>query len=605
VSLCTTLAIAFFYAMVPALRRRDWSLAALVAIGVGLGGMLAAIQYVPLGYASRMSARGTEVDTSFWTFHPLALIELLVPHFFGDYFQSNLQQLQWMIALNSGRDPFYYTMYLGVPIVLLAACAVQTRRPGTMFWTVVGVLSALASLGSHTPFYPLLQATVPVLKTFRFPVKYLVFTALAASILSAFAWQSLLDGELPRRAVRRVAIAAGALAGLSYVLVGWVLVAPALPIRAFYHMAVWVGVPSPIQGAEFVLFRARPLLTSLLLKLICAGFLLSIAASARRERHLARAVLCAFLVVDLLASNSSVNPTIDPALVDRPAWLQALPSDMHERIYVGGRIEGFVNAGDEDAPKYASDLEGLTTMEQRHAVVTDFLFEPSGARVRESMSYDLPVLWPVPFAKTISLFRISSRQARVRFLKRVGVRYAMLPLPPFPGAVPLAKMPTAPQMHLYELDPWARRLYIAPDALIGPSIEWQIQGMFLERYHPSDGVLVSEQPPPAAGVRGQPVPASASFLDDGDNRVVVKADLPNDGYLALFDSYDPDWHVDVDGMAAPLMRADGIFRAVHLTTGSHVVTFTYRPSRLYIGAAISALAALVLAAGCLWERRRR
>jgi hypothetical protein len=605
VSLCATMAIAFCYAMLPAARARDWRVAGLVVIALGAGTLLAAVQYVPLGYATRLSARGTDVDTSFWTFHPLALIELLVPHFFGDYFQSNLGQLQWMIALNSGRDPFYYTMYLGVPIVLLAACAMQLARPGARFWALVAVLAALASLGAHTPFYPLVQAVVPVVKTFRFPVKYLVFAALAASILAAMGLQALLDDALPRRVVGRVAIAAGVAAAAVYVAVAWVLLAPALPVRGFFHLGVWAGLPSPIQGAEFLLYRARPLLTSLLLKLICATFLLWVAASARRERRLALAVLCAFVVVDLLASNDGVNPTIDPSIVDRPVWLQALPPDLHERIYVGGRVEGYVNTADEDAPRYATDIEGLSTMEQRHAVVTDFMFEPSGARVRESMSYDLPVLWPMSFAKTVSLFRISSRAARLRFLERVGVRYAMLPQPPYPGAVPLAGMATAPQMHLYELDPSIRRMQIVPDAFIGPNVEWQIQGMFLDRFHPKDGVLVSEPPPPPSGTRGPPAPAAASFVEDGQNRVVVKADLPHDGYLALFDSYDPDWHVDVDGSAAPLMRANGIFRAVHLTTGSHVVTFTYRPSKLYLGAAVSALTGLVLALGCVWERRRR
>jgi hypothetical protein len=47
----------------------------------------------------------------------------MVPHFFGDYFNSNLRELAWMLALNSQRDPFYYTMYVGVPFLLLAAVA--------------------------------------------------------------------------------------------------------------------------------------------------------------------------------------------------------------------------------------------------------------------------------------------------------------------------------------------------------------------------------------------------------------------------------------------------------------------------------------------------
>jgi uncharacterized membrane protein YfhO len=100
------------------------------------------------------------------------------------------------------------------------------------------------------------------------------------------------------------------------------------------------------------------------------------------------------------------------------------------------------------------------------------------------------------------------------------------------------------------------------------------------------------------------VPASAAFLEDGLNRVVIRAGLPADGYLALLDTYSPDWAIDVDGAPAPLMRANGLFRAVHLVPGTHVVTFTYRPSKLYVGALISAATAAALALWCAWDARR-
>jgi hypothetical protein len=134
------------------------------------GLLLAAIQYVPLAAAARTSIRGSMMPSDFWAFHPLALVELLVPHFFGDYFNSHLRELVWMVALNSGRDPFYYTMYVGVPIVLLAAVAMCSARPGTRFWTVVVVACAIASLGPHTPHYPAVQEVVTPLKSFRSPV---------------------------------------------------------------------------------------------------------------------------------------------------------------------------------------------------------------------------------------------------------------------------------------------------------------------------------------------------------------------------------------------------------------------------------------------------
>lgn len=605
VSLAATLAIAAGYATLPQARWRDRRLVALVAAGLIAGCLLAAIQFVPLGAASRASIRGTMAPSDFWAFHPLALIELLVPHFFGDYFNSNLREVVWMLALNSQRDPFYYTMYVGVPMVLLAAVAALSARPGTRFWTVVIVACAIASLGPYTPLYPLLQEIVPPLKSFRFPVKYLSLAAFGIATLAAMAFQWLLDATVPRRALRIVLIASSVLAVLTYGVVAWVLIAPELPIRGFFRLAVWAHVPAPIQGAEFLLFRARPLLTSLLLKLICATFLLWLAASARRERRLALAVFSAFATIDLLASNSSVNPTTDPKLLQKPEWAQHMPADMHERIYVGGRLEGYVNTTDIDAPKYARYLDDYTEMEQRYLIVGQFMFHTSGHRFRESMSYDLPVLWPTEFARAGGWFKIATRADRLRFLERVGTRFVVLPTPPFPGAKPLATMLGAEQLQLYDFNPGARRAYVVPDALMGPDIVWQIQGMFQARFDPAAGVLVSEPPPPPAGISGLPVPASATFLEDGLNRVVIRAGSPGNGFLILLDTYNPDWTVDVDGAPATMMRANGLFRAVHLTPGTHIVTFTYRPTMFYIGAAISAVTALALVLWCLLERRRR
>lgn len=608
VSLAATLIIASAYGLFIDDRWRDRRGVLHAAAGGAAGVLLSAIQYVPLLAAGRQSLRSTMFMADFWAFHPLALLELAVPHFFGDYFNSSLKELAWMVALNSDRDPFFYTMYIGVPVMLLAAVAIVSGRPRTRFWTIVVLACAIASLGPHTPLYPALQALVPPFRTFRFPVKYLSFAALGVATLAAMTLQWLIDGTAPRRAVRLVLFGAGGAALVTYAIIAWVLIAPALPIRGFFQLAVWANVPAPVQGAEFLLFRARPLLTSLLLKLIAATFLLAIAASLRREKRLALAVLGIAATVDLLASNSSVNPTLDASLLAEPAWLREhIPRDMHERVYVGGRVEGFVNVFDIDAPKYATYLDGYTPMEQRYILVAQLLFHPSGPRVRESLSYDLPLLWPLEFARTVGYFRSASREERLRFLARVGTRFVILPTPPYPGAKPLATLTIADQLKLYDFNPQARRAYVVPDALMGKDIIWQIEGLFMpvSRFDPAKGVLVSEPPPPPSGFPGPAVPPSATFIEDGLNRVVIRATLPASGYLALLDTYNPDWHVDVDGAPAPLMRANALFRAVHLASGTHVVTFTYRPRQLYIGVSISAVALLALTLWCVLERRRR
>jgi hypothetical protein len=204
----------------------------------------------------------------------------------------------------------------------------------------------------------------------------------------------------------------------------------------------------------------------------------------------------------------------------------------------------------------------------------------------------------------VGRFKFAPREDRLRFLERVGTRFVILPTPPYPGATPLARLRGIDQMQLYDFNPQARRAYIVPDALRGPDVAWQLEGLFQARYNPSSGVLVSETPPPAAGTAGPPVAAAADFVEDGLNRVVIRAGMPGDGYLALLDSFDPDWKVDVDGGPAPLMRVNALFRAVHLTSGRHVVTFTYHPSRMYLGAWISGLTAAALLLWMAWSRRR-
>ena len=604
VSLAATLIVAAAYALAVDGRWRQVRGVCLIAVGLAAGVLLSAIQYLPLILAGRASLRPIMSSADFWQFHPLLSFELVVPHFFGDYFNSNLKELPWMVALNSGRDPFYYTMYLGVPVLLLAAVAMLSGRPRTRFWTVVILACAIASLGEHTPIYPAMQALLPPLRMFRFPVKYLSMAMLGLAVLSAMVMQWLIDGDVPRRPVRVVLAGAGAAALVTYVAIAWLLIAPTLPIRGFFQLALWANVPAPVQGAEFLVFRARPLLSALLLKLIAATFLLAIAASGRRERRLALTVLCVVAVVDLLASNSSVNPTVEPSMLAEPEWMNHVPRDMHQRVYVGGRLEGYVNIFDIDGPRYAAAMDGVSQMEQRYIVASQLMFHPSGPRVREALSYDLPLLWPLEYARTIGFFRSASREDRLRFLTNAGVRFAIMSTPPRPGATPLARLVGVEQMQLYDFNPAARRAYIVPDALRGPDVIWQIQGLFQPRFDPASGVLVSEPPPPASGIESMPVPQSADFLEDGLNRVVIRAGLPADGYLALLDTYAPDWAVDVDGAPAPLMRANGLFRAVHLVPGTHVVTFTYRPSKLYAGALISGGTAAALALWCAWGARR-
>ena len=57
----------------------------------------------------------------------------------------------------------------------------------------------------------------------------------------------------------------------------------------------------------------------------------------------------------------------------------------------------------------------------------------------------------------------------------------------------------------------------------------------------------------------------------------IAADAPDGGWLVLRDVWHQWWQASVDGLPAPILRADVMFRAVALTPGRHDVRFIFAP----------------------------
>ena len=189
---------------------RGWSRSPPPALGAGL--LLSAIQYVPLAAASaRVDASTMGTISDFWAFHPLALLELAVPHFFGDYFQSSLRRDRMDArAQQPARSVLLHDVCGRADGCCSPASPRCLGRPRTR------VLGGRHSSPARSPRSgPIrrsirsLRALVPPLRSFRFPVKYLSLASFGIATLAAMAFQWLLDGDMPRRALRIVLVAAG------------------------------------------------------------------------------------------------------------------------------------------------------------------------------------------------------------------------------------------------------------------------------------------------------------------------------------------------------------------------------------------------------------
>lgn len=97
-----------------------------------------------------------------------------------------------------------------------------------------------------------------------------------------------------------------------------------------------------------------------------------------------------------------------------------------------------------------------------------------------------------------------------------------------------------------------------------------------------------------------PPPQPATVEEQGTDRLVIQARADAPSYLVVTDFYHRGWRAFVDGQEAPVLIADGVYRAVPLEAGTHTVEMRFEPVSQVAGAAISAIALLAIAASVAW-----
>lgn len=97
---------------------------------------------------------------------------------------------------------------------------------------------------------------------------------------------------------------------------------------------------------------------------------------------------------------------------------------------------------------------------------------------------------------------------------------------------------------------------------------------------------------PLAG--GNAALALASEKSARPERLEYAVTLSRPAWLYRSQSWDPWWRATIDGKPARIFRADGVFSAVYISEGEHVVAWRYFPWPFYAGGIISALALLCL-----------
>ncbi|HTL43622.1 MAG TPA: prepilin-type N-terminal cleavage/methylation domain-containing protein [Vicinamibacterales bacterium] len=572
--------------------------------GLVLGAALSAAQMLPTVIAGIRAGRGTWSETpDFWSLHPLAALEAVVPHLFGNYYTSFLADMPWMTTLNSGREPFFYSLYVG-PLVVLMACAGIVAAPRRSApWLFLLVLFGIAAMGNYTPLYPAARRAIPALAFFRFPIKYSAVACFALAVLAAEGSEAVIrtERETAARRLHGVAVAAGALAvTLSLVLVV-ALLAPSPAWQAARGLAHQLQLEAPDAGAAFLLAYGEPLAARSIGTLLVGAALLALAADPRQpRRRIAWMVLLTLCAGDLVVSNGGLNPTIAESTLRPPEWYLGLAG--RDRVYVGGRVRGFMDADDIDGSPGWDLPPEPSAIAARAVLNAELPMESSGWRVREALSYDLPILLPSAYRAVVGRFVDAGPAERDAFLRRSGVRWCVLPEDRANGAV-IAAVPDW-HMAVTICSPLAARVFVPPSVDDAATAQSQQDALFDP--HLADTVARVDRLPHAAG-RQTAAAASSSVAITGDftNEVDLTAMLTGDGVIVLRDAFDPGWRAFIDGDEAPIVRANALYRAVHVRGGTHVIRFVYRPRILAAGLILSGTAIVACLLLSLPRRRRR
>jgi hypothetical protein len=554
------------------------------ATALGLG--VAAVQLVPQYLFSRISARPSLSQSEAFAIsaEPHHLLTTLVGNIMG----GSTGVLGLSTPWGGTRYHHEVANYLGASVVLLAlvGAVVHRRDRRVQALVLIAVVSVFAAVGDSTPVAGWLFEAVPLADRFRVWSRSLVLFDLAACGLAA-AGVSALASASRIRAGRVVAAALG-LAAMVVVLpmltdlggarvrghdltvtLGVALVALALTMAAAavaaspptWHRLRW-GRLHGLAGPP------HPAFAALVVAAVSLELVVFAAAAPWRAEGWSPARADAFFTAD---QPSFGAPFDAGGGVDRYVT-NAFTSTFDFRGETIERDLQFVNGYD---PLIPADYGRMTGANWWGGLDSDTLW-------REGWVPDvLRVTTMLAAAETPPTGSGWQRDGDVA--GGAVVRWTRQPR--LPEAFVAGAVEAAP------LDAIAVRL--GDDSFDGAGV-----------------VLLDDAAAATAGFTGRTEvgvagTASGTFDELGHGSFTVDADRP--AVLVVSTAWLPGWSAEVNGVAAPVARADGLVLAVPVPAGRSTVEFSFRPPGLRSGAALAlaSLAALLAASWFVAFRARR
>lgn len=567
-----------------------------IALGVGVG--LSALQWLPTFVVMRSSARSLFPPEAMgaWSNHPAALAQLVLPL----PFEELPLTLQVRAALFDGHEPLLPSIYMGLAGTALAAIALLgPARRGRAFLAAVTLGALWLSLGRHAWLWQIGQA-LPPLSWIRFPTRFTILGALPLVVLAGAGVDALLGPRqsgaarwrLAGLAVSGLAVFVATLARPEAMLWRRILIAP-------QEFGPWSASPT-IMGT----LRGMALASLLAIPLAVALFARALGPVGRAGSGRLAALAGGAALLDVVLAANGINPTVRPALLMQPPpALTLVPRERPNRTFVVPYLRSVAPRliGRDSAEHHAYDAAPELRLWIGRYYPLDSLGTP-GWRI-ESVPPDVTGLRDIAVTRWIaSLGALVDTPAFPRLVELSGIQYVLalhdLGAPDRFEPISLSQGLFAPVRTYRVLHALPRAFATAGvriargqdafDALLDPAFD------------PLREVVLPEgrvRPPSSGG--------SVRIKRLGFDAVSLEADMERPGHVVLLEANCPGWRATVDGVPVPIESANLIFRAVAVPVGRHAIEMRYRPPAVLIGTTVSLVTLLAVAAFWIIRARTR
>jgi Bacterial membrane protein YfhO/Protein of unknown function (DUF6044) len=533
--------------------RTFWTMARRLAVMGSLGLGLAAAQLLPALDLARHSHRDSHYGRSDWSMPLLGWANFLVP-----MFQTTPMQ---QIVVQPGQ---YWTTsyYAGIGVVFLAGIALwRGRRSGRVLLLGAFLLASLVlALGYNGLVFRWLQQLIPVLGIFRFPVKFVILTLMVAPLLAACAVAQY-EKQTPdgRRGWRLEFVWGAAMLAL----IGGIL---------------WEARRWPVEGSPWPATAANGLWRALFLVLTSLALYLFVSRPIWRSWSIV--LLLAVCWVDVLTHEPWQNPTLNPSLYQprlaaTNAKFNPVPDIAESRLMMSpfsARQLYYNPASDmkanfllnrsvflancnlmDNLPK----VDGFFSLNLRECDKVLWLLDSRTSRKLDSLEDLLSV------SQTIAPDKVFDWVPRTNYIPIVSL-----------GQAPVfADDPTAFEAVEEGTADFRKVVYLPTEA----------KGTIQALGEPRARVLAKDFTP---------------------DRQSIDVETPAATMVLVCQAYYHNWEASVDGMAAPLWRANYAFQAVEVPPGKHRILLQYKDQALRLGGAISLASVMICAVGWLMMRKR-